>query len=269
VSSLLDRVSSQRWVHSAVGALGIYRASAAVLHRFPIQRRLEPSGLVYRLTSLDQLGIAGEIFGERVYRPVLALERIDTFVDLGCNAGWFALYLAAERPNSERRGLLVDANPRIVGEARWHVERNALRNHRVVLGAVGLPAGTTTAVFHVSPSASQSSLLEHQPDKQLPVKGRIVDVTVPALVVGDQWRKDFDGHVDLVKVDIEGNELDFIRNEAPFLREHAGAVLLEWHKWHVSLAEVDAALGNLRFERTAVTAETGITGVALYQREAG
>lgn len=269
MTSLLDRVSSQRWVHRAVGALGIYRASAAVLRRFPLERRFRPSGLVYRLTSLDQLGIAGEIFGDRVYSPVLALERIDSIIDLGCNAGWFALYLAAERPNPGRRALLVDANPRIVEEARWHVERNHLRNHLVALGAVGLPAGTASAVFHVSPSASQSSLLEHQPEKQLPVKGRIVDVTVPALVVGNEWRKDFDGDVDLVKIDIEGNELDFIENEAAFLRDRARAVLLEWHKWHVTLAEVDAALGRLGFQRTAVTAETDITGVALYRRPAG
>ena len=269
MSSLLDRVSSHRWVHRLVAALGVYRVSGAVLHRFPVYRRVSQGGLVYRLTSLDQVGIAGEIFSQGAYSSVLVLDRIDTFIDLGCNAGWFALYLAAERPSSSRRGLLIDANPRIVEEARWHVERNHLPNHTVALGAVGLPHGTRSAVFHVSPSASQSSLLEHQGDKQLPLKGRIVDVTVPALVVADEWRRDFDGDVDLVKIDIEGNELDFIRNEAEFLHDRAHAILLEWHKWHVSIAEVDAALGALGFERTRVTAESDITGVALYRSIGG
>jgi FkbM family methyltransferase len=265
VSSLVDRISSHRWVHHVVGALGIYRMAGPVLRRFPLMRRLEPSGIVYRITSLDQIGIAAEVFGQRAYAVALDFERINTFVDLGCNAGWFALFLAAERPNPGRAGLLMDANQRIVDEARWHIERNGLQHHEVVFGAVGLPAGTREAVFHISPSASQSSLLEHKADVQLPVKGRIIDVTVPAISVAEEWRKRFDGPIDLVKIDIEGNELDFIQNEGGFLRNRAHAVLLEWHKWQVTLSELDAALGALGFARVSVSGETPTTGVALYR----
>ena len=267
--SLIDRISAHRWVHRLVGAAGIYRAAGPIMRRFPVYRRLEPGGLVYRLTSLDQIGVADEMFGKRTYASVLDLGRIETFIDLGCNAGWFALLLAAEQPGVARRAVLVDANPRLVEEARWLVERNHLRDHAVVFGAVGLPAGTKSVVFHVLPSASQSSLLDHDPDKQLPVKGRIVDIMVPAVSAKESWDRAFGGKVDLVKVDIEGNELDFIHNEGEFLREQVGAVLLEFHKWHVTLAQVDAALADLGFERAHLTAETDITGVALYRRSGG
>lgn len=269
MSSLLDRISSQLWVHRVIGALGIYRVAAPIMRRFPLYRKLEPQGLVYRLTSPDQLGIADEMFKRHAYASVHELGAIKTFIDLGCNAGWFALYLANELPGVERRALLVDANPRLVEEARWHVARNHLQHHQVVFGAVGLPAGTETVVFHVNPSASQSSLLAYEPGKQLPVKGRIVDITVPALSVADEWGKDFGGPVDLLKLDIEGNELDFVRHEGEFLRDQVRAILLEFHKWHATLAEVDATLGERGFARSRLTGETDITGVALYRRADG
>jgi FkbM family methyltransferase len=146
------------------------------------------------------------------------------------------------------------------------MKRNGMERHRVVFGAVGLPPDTPTAVFHVLPSASQSSLLEHNSDIQLPVKGHITDVTVPAVSIGSEWRTHFDDTpVDLLKLDIEGNELDFIRYEGKFLTERVRAILLEWHKWHVSLADLDAALGTLGFARRGTYAENDLTGIAMYQ----
>lgn len=269
MSSLIDRISSQRWIHRVVGAAGVYRVAAPIMRRFPVYRRVEPGGLVYRLTSLDQIGVADEMFAKRTYASILELGRIESFIDLGCNAGWFSLYLAATQPGVERRALLVEANPALVKEARWTVERNHLQHHEVVFGAVGLPVGTKTVVFHVSPSASQSSLLDYDANKQLPVKGRIVDLTVPAVSAAEEWRRAFGGRVDLVKLDIEGNELDFVRNEGAFLHAEVRAVLTEYHKWHVTLEQVDAALGELGFERIQLTGETEITGVALYRRSSG
>jgi FkbM family methyltransferase len=249
-----------------VAALAIYRIAGPVLNRFPIQRRIKSSGLVYRITSLDQLGIADELFAQRTYLAALSLGPINSLIDVGCNAGWFALWLAAEQPNPKRQGLLVDANERMAAEAEWHITRNDLEQHSVVFGAAGLPPDVPVAVFHILPSASQSSLLEHQADKQLPVKGRITDVTVPAVSIGREWRTHFgEAPVDLLKIDIEGNELDFVRYEGAFIRDKVRAVLLEWHKWHVTLADLDAALGGLGFARRGTYAENEMTGIALYQ----
>ena len=269
MTSLIVRLSGQRWVHRVVAALSIYRLVGPVLARFPMQRRITPTGMVYRITSLDQLGVADELFVQRTYAAALDVGPISSLVDLGCNAGWFPIWLESELPNPRRSGLLVDANERMVVEARWHLNRNGLKHYRVEFGAVGLPPSTPAAVFHILPSASQSSLLEHQADKQLPVKGRITDVTVPAIAIGRAWRAHFgDAPVDLLKLDIEGNELDFIRYEGEFLRERVRAILLEWHKWHVSIDDLDAALGGLGFARRGTFAENELTGVAVY-RSAG
>jgi hypothetical protein len=83
-----------------------------------------------------------------------------------------------------------------------------------------------------------------------------------------EWRSRFgDKPVDLVKIDIEGNELDLIRNEGDFIREKVRGVILEWHKWHVSLSELDAALGELGLRTRGVYRETDLTGVAFYVRD--
>jgi FkbM family methyltransferase len=260
-------LSRHQWVHHAVAALPIYRWTGPLLARFPVHRRLRPSGLEYRITSLDQFGIADEMFAQRTYEAVLAERPIDTFIDLGCNAGWFALWLESELPNRERAGLLMDANQFIVAEAKWHLKRNRLERQQVVFGAVGLPPDASSAVFHILPSASQSSLLEYEAGKQLPVKGRIKDVTVPAVSVEREWRGRFgEKPVDLMKIDIEGKELDFIRHEGEFLKASVRIVLLEWHKWHTELAALDAALGGIGFTRGGIYHENEMTGIALYRR---
>jgi FkbM family methyltransferase len=254
-------------VHHAVAALSIYRWTGPLLARFPVHRRLRPSGLQYRITSLDQFGIADEMFVQRTYEAVLAERAINTFIDLGCNAGWFALWLESEMPNRERAALLVDANQFIVAEADWHLKKNRLEREHAVFGAVGLPPSSDSAVFHILPSASQSSLLEYEAGKQLPVKGRIRDVTVPAVSVEREWQARFgEAPVDLMKIDIEGNELDFIRHEGEFIKASVQTVLLEWHKWHVGIAELDTALAAIGFTRAGIYHENEMTGIALYRR---
>jgi FkbM family methyltransferase len=254
-------------MHHAVAALSIYRWTSPLLARFPIYRRLRPSGLIYRITSLDQFGIADEMFRQRTYQAVLAERPIDTFIDVGCNAGWFALWLESELPDRERAGLLVDANQFIVAEAEWHLKKNRFERLQAVFGAVGLPPDSPSGVFHILPSASQSSLLEYEAGKQLPVKGRIKDVTVPAISVRREWKARFgERRVDLLKIDIEGNELDLIQHEGAFMRETVRTILLEWHKWHTGIAELDSALAAIGFARRGTYHENEMTGVALYRR---
>ena len=45
-----------------------------VPRRFPLQRRLEPTGFVYRVTSLDQLSIEAELFINRLCGPLNVVQ---------------------------------------------------------------------------------------------------------------------------------------------------------------------------------------------------
>jgi FkbM family methyltransferase len=267
MTSLIVRLGRHQWTHRLVATLRIYPLAEIVLGRFPLKRRLPRTGKVYRVTSLDQLSIELELFTQDSYARLLGSRPVETFIDLGCNAGWFALWLSTQESNDRLRGLLIDAHPRMVAEATWHVTRNGLVNCTVIHGAVGLPPGQSTTIFHLHPSSSASSVLPFEPSKQLPAKGEITDVTVPAVSAALEWRALFgDAEVDLLKIDIEGKELDLITNESAFLRERVRRIVLEWHKWIVSLAELDTQLALINFERCGIHNEGPLSGLAVYAR---
>jgi FkbM family methyltransferase len=154
----------------------------------------------------------------------------------------------------------------MVAEAAWHMEQNGLRDFSVVHGAVGLPPGQSSTTFHLHPTSAASSVLPYQPHQQLPVKGKITNVTVPAISVAREWTRRFgDVCVDLLKVDIEGKEFDFVAYESVFLRRWVRRIVVEWHKWCVSLSQLDALLELIRFVRRGVHGETELVGLAIYE----
>lgn len=264
---LVVRLSRHVWLHRVVGTLRIYPLAGFLLRRLPLRRRMKDCGLRYRVTSLDQLITEHELFGAQTYLPALGDRAIETFADIGCNSGWFALWLACIRPNGGRMGLLVDAHPWMAAEAAWHVKENRLGNLVVVRGAVGRPASATTADFYVQPASSGSSLLPHQPRMQLPLKGKQMRLVVPTVSVEQAWRSAFEGrHIDLLKVDIEGSELDLFRTEEAFISKTVAHIVVEWHKWSVGLPELDLQLGRMGFDRTGVFHETSLAGLAAYDR---
>jgi FkbM family methyltransferase len=268
LTRLVVRLTRYRWLHYLVAWSRIYPITELFLRRFPVERRLGSMGLVYRITSLDQLSIEYEIFGHQSYAPA-ATRPIETFVDLGCNAGWFALWLCSIAPRGRPVGLLVDANPRMVAEAQWHLERNEIRGCVAVQGAIGLPRAATKALFNVHPSTSASSLRPPQRDSQYPVKGGVNQITVPAVSIEREWHRRFGSRrIDLLKLDIEGSELDFIAYEADFLSQSVNRIVLEWHKAFVTLEQVDAALGSIGFSRHGTYDEDALTGLALYDLSA-
>jgi hypothetical protein len=71
--------------------------------------------------------------------------------------------------------------------------------------------------------------------------------------------------VDLLKVDIEGKELDFVMYESSFLRRRVKKIVIEWHKWVVSLARLDEQLASIRFVRKGVYDENELAGLAIYE----
>jgi FkbM family methyltransferase len=269
---LILGLGSHRSLHTLVALLHVVTIADVVLGRFPLRRRLKRAGYVYRVTSFDQLSLESGLFKREEYAPAINGHSVATFIDLGCNAGWFTLWLTDRNADLRMRGLLIDAHPRMVAEAIWHVKQNRLTNCFVVHGAVGLPPGQASTTFHLHPSTSASSVLPYQPGRQLPAKGKIIDVNVPAISVSSEWEARFGGSsVDLLKVDIEGKELDFVVNEAAFLQQRVKRIVVEWHKWCVPLEKLAAHLDSIGFELGKIFDETDLVGLAVFQntREVG
>jgi hypothetical protein len=71
--------------------------------------------------------------------------------------------------------------------------------------------------------------------------------------------------VDLLKIDIEGAEMDFLRSHSLFL-ERVDAIVIEWHNWITSLPGVRRLLEQRGFLLQNLYNEDQHAGTALFSR---
>src|ERR1043165_4449826 len=75
----------------------IHKLANFVLRRRPLTKRLDGSRVTYRAVSLESIPLAVEMFEKGITYDQPFLQRIgpiETFVDLGCNVGYFTCLLA-------------------------------------------------------------------------------------------------------------------------------------------------------------------------------
>lgn len=263
---ILHRLGRMRWVHYAARWLGIYALANTALRAFPRRRKLPNSGCQVRIRSIAGLALAEEMLTGHSYSVLKRIGPVQTFVDLGSNVGWFPFLLREYDCGQHPVGLLVDADPAMVNESRWHMAANGI-DAECLWGAVGVAAGSAdgTTRFHVNPANTSSSLTPFGADHPFPVKGRVQTISVPAVNVADAWRQRYgDRPVDVLKVDVEGAEFDFFRLEGRFVAASVGAVICEWHAWHGSLDDLTALVEPLGFRLLEVGQQDSHGGVATF-----
>lgn len=174
------------------------------------------------LASLEAAESFSEIFVRQAYAPVLKETGLpQRFLDLGCHYGLFSLYLATQAKGAELHGLLVDGDARVRNGVEKLLTLNpGLNGCHFAHGVVGQGSGDTT--FYLRPGMGSSS--ENPSDNQgLASATRIVSE--------DEMLKLLPPPYDLVKVDIEGGEGDFLAHYPRVLAE-ARHLLIEWHSWN-------------------------------------
>lgn len=228
-------------------------------------RVLPRSGCRLQIRSVAGLALAEEMLGGNAYAGVVRLGPLTTFIDLGCNVGWFPCVLREYGVCAAPVGLLIDADPEMIAEAGWHMTANGIRGE-CVWGAVG--ATTTSegsAVFHVNPANTSSSIRAFGPDYPYPVKGRVRTISVPAIIIGDEWHHRFPNQlVDVLKVDIEGAEFDFLKSEGRFLSQVVRHIVCEWHAWQGCLGDLTEILTPLGFTLAEICEQDDKGGVAIF-----
>ncbi len=135
-------------------------------------------------------------------------------------------------------GLMVDANVNLRTEAIWHSKINRFRDVHCYTGLVG---ANGAGDFYLHTSNVSSSI------HQLPGKGW-TKVRIPTVCVGQLWANHFgDTPCDLLKINIEGAELAFLKREPTFLRK-VKRIIVEVHDFANSIADVQAVLADLDFK---------------------
>ncbi|MEY2409031.1 MAG: hypothetical protein QOF48_1701 [Verrucomicrobiota bacterium] len=263
---LISSLSRSAGLRRLVQWLRLHRVVNAWLRRFPLTRRLPGSGVVYRATRLESIPLAVEMFEKgNLYDASLLPKEFTTFADLGCNVGYFTCWLAHLAAGRTLSGLMLDANPQAVDEARWHARANGMPEVFGIHGIAGEGVAGGFAEFYLYESNICST--SHLPDTQkMDLKGKWETIRVPCVNMEEHWRKHFgDRRCHILKIDIEGSELSFLKAEESFLKL-CDSVLVEWHKWRVQLDELRAFLDQQGFVFVKTVEETDQMGTAFFRR---
>lgn len=263
---LILRLTQSTAVRKAVTVLHLHSLGNWWLHHFPTVKQLPDSGIRYRARRLDSLALSVEMFDESSLYSVSDLSaQIRTFADIGCNVGYFTCWLSHQTRNTRLKGIMVDANPDAVEEARWHAQANKLNDVHAINGLVGPGLQEGEADFFLHRSNVISTAVA--PDGAA-TSSAWKRIKVPHVSIEQTWAKLFGDEVcDLLKVDIEGSEMVFFKAETVFLKR-VQVILLEWHKPQVTLAEFRDFLKQHGFATKTILHDGPQVGTALLVREA-
>lgn len=262
---LITSFSRSAMARRIVQIFKLHKLANGWLRHFPMVKRL-PDGVVYRVTRLESIPLADEMFDQgNLYDSKWLPENFTTFADLGCNVGYFTCWLLHAAHGRKLRGLMLDANPDAVREAQWHIEANHLPEAFAINGIAGEGApGNSTDFFLYESNICSTSHLTEAMKKEL--KGKWTKISVPCVGIEAHWRKRFgETRCNLLKIDIEGSEMNFLRAEKSFL-PLVDAILIEWHSWGATLPQIKEFLDGFGFVCVKATEENRTMGTAYFQK---
>jgi len=143
-----------------------------------------------------------------------------TFFDIGANIGYYTS-VAAALLGSSGRVISFEPNPDIRNRLQLNVDLNGFSSVVIRPEAVSRNSGELS--FYISELAENTGM-----SSLMPGPGRsAIPVAVPAISL-DDFVKQIGGHVDLIKLDIEGAELPAIDGARMLLQApHAPSLLFE------------------------------------------
>lgn len=261
---LISWLSRSAVARRIVQVFRLHRVANAWLRRFPVVKRL-PSGVVYRATRIESIPLAQEMFDKgALYDASLLPANFTTFADLGCNVGYFTCWLAHLAQGRTLKGLMLDANPQAVADAQWHADANGMKEVYGIHGVVGEGSGGA-ADFYIYES-NICSMSEMPDTEAMGLKGQWEKISVPHVSVEEQWKKYFgDTRCHVLKIDVEGSEMSFLRAEESFL-SLVDSIIIEWHTWRVTLADVRAFVEPRGFRYLKTVEENDQMGTAVFAR---
>lgn len=174
--------------------------------------------------------IALEVFERPKVEALRAMLRPGmTFVDVGANTGFFAL-IAARLVGPTGRVLAIEPEPENCTRIQRNIELNGYGNIDVV--EVALADADGEAQLHLASDHGHHSLLTTSPDRV----GRTI--TVPQRTLDSLLAERGVERVDVMKIDVEGFEVEVLRGARQTVQRNPDVVLLM--DVHESLG-VDAA----------------------------
>ena len=138
-------------------------------------------------------------------------------IDVGAHVGYFTL-LAARRVGSQGKVYSFEPDPANYRLLQQNIESNGYRNVVVNQSAVSKTGGSAQLVLSSRDNGTHSLYGNGMPDA---VKVSVGMVSLDEFLTDEGWPK-----VDLVKMDVEGAEMDALEGMGRLLRESSGLKLV-------------------------------------------
>jgi FkbM family methyltransferase len=263
---LSRRLERTAWIQALAKRLRIRESMNAALALRPVRRTLPDSGVTYSVETFETLAVEKTYFNNPAIKSLFVLKPPETFIDLGCNSGIFPCFLAHAAHGRAPSGLCVDANAVQVKLAQKNVSLNHWNDVHVMCGLVGSVTATKESEFFLAPTSLGSSQFAYkETESGFPLDWK--RTVVPTLEVGRTWTKLFGENLrcNCLKIDIEGSEMIFLKQEAAFL-VRVDSILLEWHIWGTTRDGIIDFLKQHSFQLEATLEDEPRHGLLFFRR---
>jgi len=176
-------------------------------------RRVDVGGISVVL-DITEFTTANLFFAGRPYEPettAYLLGRLrpgSVFVDVGANHGYFTV-LAAARVGEHGRVVSFEPNPPVCAQLRAHVEMNGFSSRVEIHGHALADRDNAQAALFVSQWPRNSGVSSLAPDAVALEDGAVsttASIAVRTTTFDGWFEASGFGHIDVVKVDVEGAE---------------------------------------------------------------
>jgi FkbM family methyltransferase len=147
----------------------------------------------------------------------------DSFLDIGCNVGWFSC-LAASLPDRPSQIFAIDANPAMVASCQANLQLNGFTCEHSVC-ALGPKRGTIT--LHIPERRHSRASVGLENAKPF---GDTREIEVEMVTLGDLLSNFQGGRCDIIKMDIEGYELEALRMVPVEIALNVGMFVFEYSR---------------------------------------
>lgn len=156
------------------------------------------------------------------------LKSEQVFIDVGANEGIFTLF-TSKIVGPRGRVIAFEPEPSIYNNLVLNIEINSLQNVETEKCALGSTNGVQKFFTYSSLNRGASSFI--------PISKRHYSACEVPVIRYERWFKTRDlGFVNLVKVDIEGWEYQFLKGMGEFLNpSHIGVLIIELHPHQLEL----------------------------------
>lgn len=183
-----------------------------------------PDGRIYQIDPISDLGL--KLIKNQAYEPKMAqiienlLEKGDTFIDLGSNEGYFTV-LAGKLCGAEGKVFAIEPQKRLWNVIDTNIFLNELTNFHLL--PYGIGAKKEELVLQLYPStntgaSSFSKTLNFKISFSW-IRKKIYGTQTAKILTLDGLSPSLPQSIKLIKIDIEGFELEALKGASKILKE--------------------------------------------------